>query len=104
MIPEFRDDAQEAREKIMRRRACFIAKKVQSRMAWVVEILNERVEAGLQALPEDLRASFLHISRFIEHEGLPNVHEPYVKHLEGPLWEMRRKGKMASPAQRMSLP
>ena len=25
--------------------------------------------------------------------GLPNVHEPYVKHLAGPLWEMRMRGR-----------
>jgi phage-related protein len=25
--------------------------------------------------------------------GLEKVREPYVKHLEGPLWEMRMKGK-----------
>ncbi|MHC1546928.1 type II toxin-antitoxin system RelE/ParE family toxin [Phyllobacterium sp. K27] len=29
----------------------------------------------------------------IELAGLQQVHEPYVKHLEGPLWEMRMKGK-----------
>ena len=25
--------------------------------------------------------------------GLPNVREPHVKHIRGPLWEMRLKGK-----------
>jgi len=25
--------------------------------------------------------------------GLQQVHEPYIKHLEGSLWEMRMKGK-----------
>lgn len=29
----------------------------------------------------------------IETNGLHLVHEPYVKHLEGPVWEMRMKGK-----------
>ena len=62
-------------------------------MGWTVEVLDERVEAELQALSEDLRASFLRIARYIESAGLPNVREPYVKHLEGPLWEMRMKGK-----------
>ena len=41
----------------------------------------------------DMQASFLRISRLIESEGLHRVREPYVKHLEGPLWEMRLKGK-----------
>ena len=29
----------------------------------------------------------------IEAHGLETVREPYVKHLEGPLWEMRMKGR-----------
>ena len=62
-------------------------------MAWRVEFFDEGVRAELEILPLDIRASFLRISRLIETEGLLRVHEPYVKHLEGPLWEMRMKGK-----------
>lgn len=62
-------------------------------MAWAVVFLNDAVRAELEALPDDIRASFLRISRLIEASGLQKVHEPYVKHLEGPLWEMRLKGK-----------
>lgn len=40
-----------------------------------------------------MQASFLRISRLIESVGLQKVHEPYVKHLEGSLWEMRLKGR-----------
>ena len=29
----------------------------------------------------------------IQAHGLERVREPYVKHLEGPVWEMRMKGK-----------
>jgi len=29
----------------------------------------------------------------IEAKGLEQVREPYVKHLEGPLWEIRMKGR-----------
>jgi phage-related protein len=29
----------------------------------------------------------------IQSHGLERVHEPYVKHLEGRLWEMRMKGR-----------
>ena len=29
----------------------------------------------------------------IEAVGLPNVKEPHVRHLRGPLWEIRLKGK-----------
>ncbi len=41
----------------------------------------------------DIWAGFLRLSRLIESHGLEKVHEPYVKHLTGPLWEMRMKGK-----------
>ena len=62
-------------------------------MAWIVETLNEKVDAEIAALPSDMRARLVRISKFIESVGLPNVHEPHVKHLEGPLWEMRMKGR-----------
>jgi phage-related protein len=32
-------------------------------------------------------------SFLIKEKGLPAVHEPYVKHLTGKLWEMRLKGR-----------
>ena len=62
-------------------------------MAWVVETLNRVVDAELEALPADMRARFVHISRLIEEFGIERVREPHVKHLRGPLWEMRMKGK-----------
>jgi phage-related protein len=62
-------------------------------MAWTVETLNKTVDAELEALPADMRARFVHISRLIEEFGLERVREPHVKHLRGPLWEMRMKGK-----------
>jgi len=62
-------------------------------MAWVVGFLNEGVKASLDALPLDIRASFQRIAELIQAHGLERVREPYVKHLEGALWEMRMKGK-----------
>jgi len=62
-------------------------------MTWTVQFLDDGVRAALESLPRDIQASFLRISRLIEAVGLPNVHEPYVKHLEGRLWEMRMKGR-----------
>lgn len=44
-------------------------------------------------MPTDIRASFERIVRLIQFHGLERVREPYVKHLEGPLWEMRMKGR-----------
>ena len=70
----------------------FIAILVYS-VNWSVELLNHEVRQELEALPNDIRASFLRIAGLIEAFGLPNVREPYVKHLEGPLWEMRMKGR-----------
>jgi phage-related protein len=62
-------------------------------MAWVVETLNATVDEELAALPADMRARFVRIAELIEAVGLPNVREPHVKHLTGPLWEMRLTGK-----------
>jgi phage-related protein len=62
-------------------------------MTWRVEFLDEGVKAELDALSRDIRARFLRISRLIEAEGIHQLREPYVKHLEGPVWEMRMKGR-----------
>ena len=50
-------------------------------------------KAALDAFPPDIRASFQRIVELIQSHGLERVREPYIKHLEGPLWEMRLKGK-----------
>jgi phage-related protein len=62
-------------------------------MSWIVELLDEDVKALLGALPKDIRASFERIVSLIQSEGLERIHEPYVKHLEAKLWEMRLKGR-----------
>jgi phage-related protein len=62
-------------------------------MRWTVCFLNAEIKAVLDALPPDIRASFQRIVELIQAHGLDRVHEPYLKHLEGPLWEMRLKGK-----------
>jgi len=51
------------------------------------------VEAELNALPADQIALFLRIGDLIQVLGLERVGEPHVKHIEGPLWEMRLKGR-----------
>jgi phage-related protein len=61
-------------------------------MAWTVETLNDVVDLELEALPADMRARFVHISRLIEEFGLERMREPHVKHVRGPLWDMRMKG------------
>ena len=62
-------------------------------MTWTVDFLNAAVRAELEAQPEDIQARFLRIVDLIEGYGLERVREPYVKHLQGPLWEMRLKGR-----------
>lgn len=62
-------------------------------MAWTVEYLTEEVEGELLALPKDMQAKFLQIARLIQAKGLERVHEPYVKHITGKLWEMRMTGR-----------
>ncbi len=62
-------------------------------MRWTVEYLTGEVEAELQALPLDMRAKFLRIVELIESKGLDRVREPYVRHIEGKLWEMRMTGR-----------
>jgi phage-related protein len=62
-------------------------------MRWTVETLNETVDTELAALPADMRARLTRIAELIEAVGLPSVKEPHVRHIRGPIWEMRLKGK-----------
>jgi phage-related protein len=62
-------------------------------MSWIVELLDGRVRDELEALPFDMRARFRRIAELIQVHGLEAMREPHAKHLEGPLWEMRMKGR-----------
>lgn len=62
-------------------------------MKWTVETLNEKVDKELDALPIDMRARFIRVVMLIETFGLDRVSLPHVRHLEGPLWEIRMTGK-----------
>jgi phage-related protein len=62
-------------------------------MRWSVETLNPTVDQELAALPVDLRARFGRIAFLIEDIGLERMREPHVRHVEGPLWELRLQGK-----------
>ena len=56
-----------------------------------------------------MRARFVRVAELVEAVGLPSVREPHVKHLHGPIWEIRLKGKagiaralyVTVPAQRV---
>jgi phage-related protein len=60
---------------------------------WVVVIGNRRAEKELEAMAVDIKADFLRLTELIETYGLEEIHEPYVKHLQGKLWEMRMRGR-----------
>ncbi len=60
---------------------------------WSVETLNDTVDREIGALPAYMRARFVRIGELIAAVGLERVREPYVKHLQGPLWEMRMTGR-----------
>ena len=51
------------------------------------------VDTELSDLAPDMRARLVRISELIESVGLPNVKEPHVRHIRGPIWEIRLKGK-----------
>ncbi|MGD0800999.1 MAG: type II toxin-antitoxin system RelE/ParE family toxin [Terracidiphilus sp.] len=62
-------------------------------MEWRVEVLNNTVRSELDALPLEIRARLFRLERMISQVGLETLREPYVKHLEGKLWEMRVTGR-----------
>lgn len=62
-------------------------------MEWAVVYLNEDVRAEVEALSADLRGKFRRVVELIRSKGLERVREPYVKHLEDRLWEMRLIGR-----------
>ena len=62
-------------------------------MRWSFVFLNAEVKAELDALAEDVRASFERIVQLVQAVGLERVREPYIKHIENRIWEMRLRGR-----------
>jgi phage-related protein len=62
-------------------------------MKWTVETLDDRVDREVAELPSDMRARLKRIGDLMAINGPQSVREPYVKHLEGKLWEMRMTGR-----------
>ena len=60
---------------------------------WIVENLNELVDEEFSALPKDIQAKFMHLAALVEDVGLTVLREPYVKQVDGKLWELRVKTK-----------
>ncbi|MDL2313456.1 type II toxin-antitoxin system RelE/ParE family toxin [Desulfovibrio sp. OttesenSCG-928-C14] len=65
----------------------------ESGSTWIVENLDELVDTEFDALPKDIQAKFMHLAVLVEEVGLPALREPYVKHIQGKLWELRVKAK-----------
>ncbi|MFZ1107441.1 MAG: type II toxin-antitoxin system RelE/ParE family toxin [Rhodomicrobium sp.] len=61
-------------------------------MPWSVEFTETAAEE-FAALAPDQRAHFQRIAGLIQDHGLERIHFPLVRHLEGPLWEIRLKGR-----------
>lgn len=62
-------------------------------MNWVVSNLDVIVEREVAELPKDIQAKLRRIADMIEQLGLAAMREPYIKHLQGKLWEMRMTGR-----------
>ena len=62
-------------------------------MSWAFVFVDAEAQAELDGLPADLRASFERIVKLVQAFGLERIHEPYIKHIEGRIWEMRLRGR-----------
>jgi phage-related protein len=62
-------------------------------VTWSFVFVNAEAQAELDALPADTRASFERITKLVQAFGLEQVREPYIKHIEGRIWEMRLRGR-----------
>jgi phage-related protein len=62
-------------------------------MTWSVGFFSDEAIMEVNALPRDMQAKFERIVHMIEANGLEKMREPYVKHIEGKIWEMRMVGR-----------
>ena len=60
--------------------------------SWSV-VVSDDAASELEDWPISLRASLARIVERIELVGLERLGEPFVKHLEGKIWEMRPSAK-----------
>jgi phage-related protein len=73
--------------------ACVALQRWYIGMTWKVEYFSAEVKASLDALPQDIRAKFERIVELMQSNGLERLPGTYVRHLAGPVWEMRMAGK-----------
>ncbi len=60
---------------------------------WKVEFLNQAAEAEFDHLPTEIKAKIVRISQLIEEVGVSFVKEPYVRHVQDKIWEIRARSK-----------
>lgn len=64
-----------------------------NKSGWTVSFVDRRAVKEVEKLAKDVRAHLERTVAMIETYGLDEVHEPYVKHVTGKLWEIRAKGR-----------
>jgi phage-related protein len=64
-------------------------------MDWIIETLNAAVDAEIDDLPKELKPHFARTMALVEQVGLERMGMPHVRHLRGPIWEIRFRGKSA---------
>lgn len=62
-------------------------------MNWHVEYLSKTTQEEVESWPPDMQAKLYRIIELIQDFGLEKVREPYIKHLQDKLWEMRVRGR-----------
>lgn len=60
---------------------------------WTVEFLDDVAEAEFDQLPTEIQAKIVRISQLIEQVGIYSVKEPYIRHVQDKIWEIRARGK-----------
>ena len=61
-------------------------------MKWHIDVHHKGKEE-IEELSSKMRAKLEHILNLLQDYGPTYVHEPYVKHLQDKLWEIRLKDK-----------
>lgn len=60
---------------------------------WSIRFLNASVQEEFSKLPIDIQAGIAHIIALIQENGLEHTGMPYVRHIQGKLWEIRGRGR-----------
>ncbi|BEQ13113.1 type II toxin-antitoxin system RelE/ParE family toxin [Desulfoferula mesophila] len=60
---------------------------------WQAEFLNQEALDEFEAFGPEIQAKFFRIWKLVEEFGLPAVREPYIRQVEGKIYEFRMTGK-----------